>query len=61
LRKKGAAVTFVEGTRGGWINFTATFGPIILLVGFWIFMMKVQMQKKKDSNPPGTLAGSGPL
>jgi cell division protease FtsH len=43
LTDKGIPFDYKEVKDGNWINFVATFGPIILLVGFWIFMMK-QMQ-----------------
>jgi len=43
LQDKGIPFDYKEVKDGNWINFIATFGPIILLVGFWIFMMK-QMQ-----------------
>jgi cell division protease FtsH len=43
LTDKGIPFDYKEVKDNTWINAVATFGPIILLVGFWIFMMK-QMQ-----------------
>jgi cell division protease FtsH len=60
LRKQSVSVEIAEAQRSGPLNLFTTFGPIILLIGFWIFMMK-QVQSKKTTNQPGHAPGSGPL
>jgi cell division protease FtsH len=43
LQDKGVTFDYQEVKEGNWINFIGVVAPIILLVGFWIFMMR-QMQ-----------------
>ena len=43
LSDKGVPFDYKEVSSGNWINFVVGFAPVILLVGFWIFMMR-QMQ-----------------
>jgi len=43
LRDKGVLINVKEVTRAEWISFLFTAAPILLLVGFWIIMMR-QMQ-----------------
>jgi cell division protease FtsH len=43
LADKGVRINVKEVTRADWLNFLLTALPVILLVAFWIFMMK-QMQ-----------------
>jgi cell division protease FtsH len=43
LQDKGVPYDYKEVSSGNWINFIVGVAPIILLVGFWIFMMR-QMQ-----------------
>jgi len=43
LTDKGVPFDYKEVSSGNWINIVFGFAPIILLVGFWIFMMR-QMQ-----------------
>jgi cell division protease FtsH len=43
LQDKGVPYDYKEVKDGNWINFIVGVAPIILLVGFWIFMMR-QMQ-----------------
>jgi cell division protease FtsH len=60
LRTRGVRVEVSEARDGNRMDFIAMFGPIVLLVGFWIFMMK-QRQFKKDVHPSGTSPDSGPF
>src|SRR5579862_276803 len=43
LRDKGVLITVKEETQADWINVALTAAPLLLLVGFFIFMMR-QMQ-----------------
>ena len=43
LRSKGVLINVKEVTRADWVNFLLTAAPLLLLVGFWIIMMR-QMQ-----------------
>jgi cell division protease FtsH len=40
LRQQGARIEIAESRRSDWKTSVANFAPLILLVGFWIFMMK---------------------
>jgi cell division protease FtsH len=43
LKDKGVTMTVVDSSASGWLSMLVNFSPIILVVGFWIFMMR-QMQ-----------------
>jgi cell division protease FtsH len=43
LRDKNVIVTVTDSSASGWLSMLVNFSPIILVVGFWIFMMR-QMQ-----------------
>ncbi len=43
LRDKGVRISIKEVTRGDWITLLVNAAPLVLLVGFWVFMMR-QMQ-----------------
>lgn len=49
LRQEGVDVQVSEAKTGA-TNFIIGIAPIILLVGLWIFMMRIRM--KRNSNPP---------
>lgn len=51
LRQEGTEVHVTEGAHEStWVNFLVGVAPIILLVGLWIFMMRMRM--KQSPNPP---------
>jgi len=58
LRQDGTGVQVSENSRGNTMNFLVGIAPIILLVGLWIFMMRMRM-KQNSSRPnqptPGAL------
>jgi len=43
LNEKGVTVTISDSSASGWLSMLVNFSPIILVVGFWIFMVR-QMQ-----------------
>src|SRR6185312_13520963 len=43
LHDKGVTMTFTDSSASGWLSMLVNFSPIILVVGFWIFMVR-QMQ-----------------
>ena len=43
LRKNGAQVTFESGSSNVWLSNILIYGPLLFIVGLWIFMMR-QMQ-----------------
>jgi cell division protease FtsH len=43
LHDRGITMTFTDSSASGWVSMLINFSPIILVVGFWIFMMR-QMQ-----------------
>ncbi|HVY91337.1 MAG TPA: ATP-dependent zinc metalloprotease FtsH, partial [Bryobacteraceae bacterium] len=43
LREKNVTMTFSDSSASGWLSMLVNFSPIILVVGFWIFMVR-QMQ-----------------
>ena len=43
LKDKGVTMTINDSSASGWLSMLVNFSPIILVVGFWIFMMR-QMQ-----------------
>jgi len=43
LRKNGATVTFESGSSNMWLINVLSYGPLLILIGLWIFMMR-QMQ-----------------
>jgi len=47
LRKQGARVEVSQSSSSDWTTFMVNFAPLILLVAFWIFMMK-QYRSKRD-------------
>ncbi len=49
LRQQGASIEIAENQPGDWKTALANFAPLILLVGFWVFMMK-QMNLKRRQN-----------
>jgi ATP-dependent Zn protease len=60
LREQGTSVQVSEGASSARINFVLGILPILLLVGFWIYMMRMrQARAKRDSLPnqpsPGAL------
>lgn len=54
LRQQGANVQVSEGGSFSPMNFVVGIAPIIILVGFWIFMMRKnqQIRSKRDSASP---------
>ena len=51
LRRHGAGIEIAEGQSADWTTFLVNFAPLILLVAFWVFMMK-QMNFKRAKNSP---------
>ena len=43
LREKGVVITVKESSNSSWVNILVNASPFLLLIGFWIFMMR-QMQ-----------------
>jgi len=43
LKERGVTMTLADSSANGWLSMIVNFSPIILVVGFWIFMMR-QMQ-----------------
>ncbi len=43
LSDKKVAMTFADPSSNGWVSMLVQFSPFILIIGFWIFMMR-QMQ-----------------
>jgi len=43
LKDRGVTMTISDSAASGWLSMLVNFSPIILVVGFWIFMMR-QMQ-----------------
>jgi len=43
LRDKGVVITVKESSNSSWVNILVNASPFLLLIGFWIFMMR-QMQ-----------------
>jgi cell division protease FtsH len=43
LKERGVTMTFTDSSANSWVSMLVNFSPIILVVGFWIFMMR-QMQ-----------------
>ena len=43
LKDRGVTMTLTDSSASGWVSMLVNFSPIILVVGFWIFMMR-QMQ-----------------
>ncbi len=43
LKDRGVTMTISDSSANGWLSMIVNFSPIILVVGFWIFMMR-QMQ-----------------
>jgi cell division protease FtsH len=43
LREKGVAITVKESSTSSWVTLLVNASPFLLLIGFWIFMMR-QMQ-----------------
>ena len=43
LSEKKVAMTFMDPASVGWVSLIVQYSPFILLIGFWVFMMR-QMQ-----------------
>src|SRR4029077_16367824 len=43
LREKGVVINVKESSNSSWVNILVNASPFLLLIGFWIFMMR-QMQ-----------------
>jgi cell division protease FtsH len=50
LRKQGARIEVSQSNSGDWTNFFVNFAPLILLVAFWIFMMKQFRRKREEKS-----------
>jgi cell division protease FtsH len=48
LRKQGVRIDVAASASGDWVNFFVNFAPLILLVAFWIFMMKRYRLKREE-------------
>jgi len=54
LRKAGANVSVSESSKQNWQTYLANLAPLLLLVGFWIFMMqRMRRGQNYPSNTPG--------
>jgi ATP-dependent Zn protease len=54
LRRQGANIEIAEGQSADWTTFLVNFAPLILLVAFWVFMMKrVNFKRAKDNTQAG--------
>jgi len=54
LRKAGANVSVSEASKQNWQTYLANLAPLLLLVGFWIFMMqRMRRGQNLPSNSPG--------
>jgi cell division protease FtsH len=54
LRKAGANVSVSESSKQNWQTYLANLAPLLLLVGFWIFMMqRMRRGQNFPSNTPG--------
>jgi cell division protease FtsH len=51
LRNQGSLVEVLEAANTGWANFAMNIAPFILLVSFWIFMMRRMRAKREPSAP----------
>ena len=47
LKDKNVTMTINDSSASGWLSMLVNFSPIILVVGFWIFMMR-QMQSRRQ-------------
>jgi cell division protease FtsH len=50
LRQRGVPIEVKERAQGDWTTFLVNAAPLILLVGFWVFMMR-QMRMKNQGGP----------
>jgi len=54
LRRQGANIEIAEGQSADWTTFLVNFAPLILLVAFWVFMMKrLNFKGAKNNTQPG--------
>ena len=58
LRSKGATVVISDAGQNSWLNFFVGVVPIVLLVCFWIYMMRLQMRKRTNSDPKNQMPGA---
>lgn len=52
LRKLGANVNISESPKQTWQSYLINLAPLVILVGFWIFMMN--RMRSRQSFPPGS-------
>ena len=58
MRSKGASVQVSEARESTGKNFVLGIAPIVVLIGFWIYMMRMQMRNREKRNPSGTPPGA---
>lgn len=58
LRKQNVTIEVSEAKEANWLSLVMTIAPILIIVGFWIFMMRMQ---RRQSQPPGSAPSSGPI
>jgi cell division protease FtsH len=59
LRKQNVAIEVSEIKEANWLNLVMTVAPILIIVGFWIFMMR--NRQGGQSQPAGSPPSSGPI
>jgi cell division protease FtsH len=63
LRKVGANVSVSESSKQSWQTYLANLAPLLLLVGFWIFMMQRMRSKQtmpRDPTAPPNMSSDPP-
>ena len=59
MRSKGASVQVSDAKESTGKNFVLGIAPIVVLIGFWLYMMRMQMRSREKKNPPaGTPPGA---
>jgi cell division protease FtsH len=59
LRKQGVNVSVSESPKQNWVSYGINLLPLLLLVGFWIFMMqRVRARQIPPPNSPNTTTPS---
>ncbi|HXX45582.1 MAG TPA: ATP-dependent metallopeptidase FtsH/Yme1/Tma family protein [Candidatus Acidoferrales bacterium] len=59
LRKQGASVEVVEEKEASWANLVITSAPFILILAFWIYIMR--QRQVQPGPPPGAPPPAGPI
>jgi cell division protease FtsH len=60
LRKQGVSIEVAaEPKEANWVTLMMTLAPIILILGFWIFMMR--QMRARQSQSSGAPPASGPI